>query len=31
MPMTLKEFGAFFEKDVAGNLELVKTAKIPRQ
>jgi tripartite-type tricarboxylate transporter receptor subunit TctC len=30
MPMTLKEFGGFFEKDVAGNLELVKTAKIPR-
>ncbi|MGN6570003.1 MAG: Bug family tripartite tricarboxylate transporter substrate binding protein [Pseudolabrys sp.] len=31
MPMTLKEFDTFFENDVAGNLELVKTAKIPRQ
>jgi tripartite-type tricarboxylate transporter receptor subunit TctC len=31
MPMTLKEFGAFFKKDVTGNLELVETAKIPRQ
>ena len=31
MPMTLAEFGAFFKKDVAANLELVKTANIPRQ
>ena len=31
MPMTLAEFGAFFEKDVTANLELVKAAKIPRQ
>jgi tripartite-type tricarboxylate transporter receptor subunit TctC len=31
MPMTLAEFGSFFKKDVAANLELVKTAKIPRQ
>jgi tripartite-type tricarboxylate transporter receptor subunit TctC len=31
MPMTLAEFDAFFKKDVAANLELVKTAKIPRQ
>ena len=31
MPMTLKEFDSFFEKDVAGNLELVKAAKIHRQ
>lgn len=31
MPMTLNEFGAFFKRDVAGNLELVETAKIPRQ
>ena len=31
MPMTLKEFGAFFEKDVTGNLALVEKAKIPRQ
>ena len=31
MPMTLAEFGAFFKKDVANNLELVKAAKIPTQ
>ncbi len=31
MPMTLAEFGAFFKKDVAANLELVKAAKIPRE
>jgi tripartite-type tricarboxylate transporter receptor subunit TctC len=31
MPMTLEEFGAFFKKDVAANLELVKAAKIQRQ
>ena len=31
MPMTLAEFGAFFKKDVADNLELVKAAKIPTQ
>ena len=31
MPMTHAEFGAFFKKDVADNLELVKAAKIPTQ
>jgi tripartite-type tricarboxylate transporter receptor subunit TctC len=31
MPMTLAEFDAFFKKDVAANLELVKAANIPRQ
>src|SRR5262249_61610164 len=31
MPMTLAEFGSFFKKDVAANLELVEAAKIPRQ
>jgi len=31
MPMTLAEFGEFFKKDVANNLELVKAANIPRQ
>jgi tripartite-type tricarboxylate transporter receptor subunit TctC len=31
MPMTLAEFGDFFKKDVAANLELVKAANIPRQ
>jgi tripartite-type tricarboxylate transporter receptor subunit TctC len=31
MTMTLAEFGAFFRKDVAANLELVKTANMPRQ
>jgi tripartite-type tricarboxylate transporter receptor subunit TctC len=31
MPMTQAEFGAFFKKDVANNLELVKAAKIPTQ
>ncbi|HZP75678.1 MAG TPA: tripartite tricarboxylate transporter substrate-binding protein [Pseudolabrys sp.] len=31
MPMTLAEFDAFFKKDIAANLELVKTAKIPKQ
>src|SRR3954467_5264399 len=31
MPMTLAEFGAFFKKDIADNLELVKAAKIPTQ
>jgi tripartite-type tricarboxylate transporter receptor subunit TctC len=31
MPMTLAEFGEFFKKDVAANLELVKAAKIERQ
>jgi tripartite-type tricarboxylate transporter receptor subunit TctC len=30
-PMTLAEFQAFFRKDVAANLELVKAAKIPVQ
>jgi hypothetical protein len=29
--MTLAEFGSFFKKDVAANLELVQAAKIPRQ
>ena len=31
MPMTMAEFGAFFKKDVAANLELVKAAKMPTQ
>lgn len=31
MPMTMTEFGAFFKKDVANNLALVKAAKIPTQ
>jgi tripartite-type tricarboxylate transporter receptor subunit TctC len=31
MPMTMAEFGAFFKKDVANNLALVKAAKIPTQ
>jgi tripartite-type tricarboxylate transporter receptor subunit TctC len=31
MPMTLAEFGSFFRKDVAANLELVQAANIPRQ
>ena len=31
MPMTQAEFGAFFKKEVADNLELVKAAKIPTQ
>jgi len=31
MPMTLAEFGTFFKKDVADNLDLVKAAKIPTQ
>jgi tripartite-type tricarboxylate transporter receptor subunit TctC len=31
MPMTMGEFGAFFKKEVANNLELVKAAKIPKQ
>ncbi len=31
MPMTLAEFSAFFKKDIADNLELVKAAKIPTQ
>jgi len=31
MPMTFKEFGTFFEKDVAGNLKLVEAAKIQKQ
>jgi tripartite-type tricarboxylate transporter receptor subunit TctC len=31
MPMTMTEFGAFFKKDVANNLELVRAAKIPQQ
>ncbi len=31
MPMTLAEFDSFFKKDVAANLELVKTARIPMQ
>jgi tripartite-type tricarboxylate transporter receptor subunit TctC len=31
MPMTVAEFQAFFQKDVAANLELVKAAKIPVQ
>ena len=31
MPMTMTEFGAFFKKDVANNIELVKAAKMPTQ
>jgi len=31
MPMTLAAFGAFFKKDIADNMELVKAAKIPTQ
>ena len=31
MPMTVAEFGEFFKKDIAANLELVKAAKIERQ
>jgi tripartite-type tricarboxylate transporter receptor subunit TctC len=31
MPMTLEEFAAFFKKDVAEALALVKAANIPRQ
>jgi tripartite-type tricarboxylate transporter receptor subunit TctC len=31
MPMTMAEFGEFFRKDVVANLELVKTANMPRQ
>ena len=31
MPMTMTEFSAFFKKDVANNLELVKAAKMPTQ
>jgi tripartite-type tricarboxylate transporter receptor subunit TctC len=31
MPMTLAEFGAFFKKDIADNLALVKAANIPKQ
>jgi len=31
MPMTLAEFGSFFKKDVAANLELVQAANMPRQ
>jgi len=31
LPMTVAEFGAFFKKDIADNLALVKAAKIPRQ
>ena len=31
MPMTMAEFGAFFKKDIANNLELVKAAKMPTQ
>ena len=31
MPMTKAEFGAFFKKDIANNLELVKAAKMPTQ
>ena len=29
--MTMAEFGAFFKKDIANNLELVKAAKMPTQ
>ena len=31
LPMTVAEFGAFFKKDIADNLALVKAAKIPVQ
>jgi len=31
MPMTMAEFGAFFKKDIANNLALVKAAKMPTQ
>lgn len=31
MPMTMAEFGVFFKKDIANNLELVKVAKMPTQ
>ena len=31
MPMTLSEFGSFFKKDVAANMELVQAANMPRQ
>jgi len=31
LPMTVAEFDQFFKDDVATNLELVKTANIPRQ
>jgi tripartite-type tricarboxylate transporter receptor subunit TctC len=31
MPMTMAEFGVFFKKDIANNLELVKAAKMPTQ
>jgi tripartite-type tricarboxylate transporter receptor subunit TctC len=31
MPMTLAEFGEFFKKDIASNLQLVEAAKIPKQ
>jgi tripartite-type tricarboxylate transporter receptor subunit TctC len=31
MPMTMAEFDAFFKKDIAKNLELVKAAKMPTQ
>jgi len=31
MPMTLAEFGSFFKKDVAANLDLVQAANMPRQ
>ncbi len=31
MPMTMAEFGDFFKKDIANNLELVKAAKMPTQ
>ena len=31
MPMTLAEFGSFFTKDVAANLDLVQAANMPKQ
>jgi tripartite-type tricarboxylate transporter receptor subunit TctC len=31
LPMSVAEFDQFFKQDVATNLELVKTANIPRQ
>ena len=31
LPMSVAEFDQFFKDDVATNLELVKTANIPRQ
>ena len=31
MSMTIEEFGAFFKKNVANNLELVRATKTPQQ